>query len=301
MTKRVRKKKHKINTNIKHNTISNSKNDDDFIMQPKVDYCFKELMKDTEVLKGFLSAILDISPSEIYSIELLPTELQRLSKDDKLGILDVKVNLNSNQHIDMEIQVSYFAYWQERSLFYLSKMFTEQLQAGDDYEKLSKCIHIGILNFNLFEEYKGYYSRFHISEDTRHIIYSDKLEIHILELPKLQYATDISKENSPLYNWCKFFSIENKKELDAMYGKSEYIDKACDHIVKLSADEMKKLEYDQRFKALCDHNTQMHYNYNKGQFDAIATLYKSGNITLDIAASTLGITEEDFLARLNNK
>ena len=111
MTKRIIKKKHRINTNIKHNTISNSKNDDDFIMQPKVDYCFKELMKDTEVLKGFLSAILDISPSEIKSIDLLPTELQRLSKDDKLG----------------------------------------------------KCIHIGILNFNLFEDYKGYYSRFHIS------------------------------------------------------------------------------------------------------------------------------------------
>ena len=86
-----------------------------------------------------------------------------------------------------------------------------------------------------------------------------------------------------------------------MYGKNKYIDNACDHIVKLSTDEMKKLEYDQRFKALCDYNTQMHYNYNKGQFDAIATLYKSGHITLDIAASTLGITEEDFLARLNNK
>ena len=97
-------------------------------------------------------------------------------------------------------------------------------------------------------------------------MYSDKLEIHILELPKIQYASEISEEYSEtaLYDWCKFFSIESKEELDAMYGKNEYIDKACDHIVELSADEKKKLEYDIRFKALSDYNTQMSSSYNRG-------------------------------------
>ena len=33
--------------------------------------------------------------------------------------------------------------------------------------------------------FKKYYSSFHLLEDTRHDMYSDKLEIHILELPKL--------------------------------------------------------------------------------------------------------------------
>ena len=256
----------------KRTNNKNSKNNTDkFIMQPKVDYCFKEIMKDMDVLKGILSAILNINPNDIKSIELKPTELRKLSKDDKYGLLDVKLIMNSNEHIDMEIQVLYFAYWQERSMFYLSKMFTEQLKSGDEYNKLNKCIHIGILNFNLFKDYKEYYSRFHLAEDTRHNIYSDKLEIHILELPKLKYASEISKEYSEttLYDWGKFFSIENEKELKEMYGKNEYIDKACDHIVELSADEMKKIEYDERFKALCDYNTQMNYNYNKGVEDGV--------------------------------
>ena len=55
-------------------------------MQPKVDYCFKEIMKDMEVLKGFLSAVLNINPTDIKSIDLKPTELRKLPKDDKFGI-----------------------------------------------------------------------------------------------------------------------------------------------------------------------------------------------------------------------
>ena len=289
-------------------------NNDNFIMQPKVDYCFKELMKDKDILKGFLSAVLNIDIADIESVELLPTELHRLSKEDKLGILDVRVYMNSKEQIDMEIQIAYFEFWKERSLFYLSKMYTEQLKSGDDYNKLDKCIHIGILNFNLFDDSNNYYSKFNFLEDKRHCIYSDKLEVHILELPKLKYYNNNTRNisNNSLYDWCKFFSIENKKELLSMYGKNEYIDKACDHIKHLSADEEKKLEYDLRFKALCDYNTQMHSSYNRGvkagieqgleqgKFDTIINLYNAGSLSLDVAARELGLTNEEFLSKINN-
>ena len=66
-------------------------------MQPKVDYCFKELMKDLDVLKGFLSAVLDIDVKEITSVELLPTELSKLSKEDFIyqktqGMICIQIN-----------------------------------------------------------------------------------------------------------------------------------------------------------------------------------------------------------------
>lgn len=52
-----------------------------------------------------------------------------------------------------------------------------------------------------------------------------------------------------------------------MMNKNEYIDKACETIVTLSADEEKRIEYEQRLKSIRDHNTQMSYNYNKGLED----------------------------------
>lgn len=45
----------------------------EFIMKPKVDFCFKELMEDEFVRKGFISAILHMDSKEIVRTELLPT------------------------------------------------------------------------------------------------------------------------------------------------------------------------------------------------------------------------------------
>lgn len=75
----------------------------DFIMKPKVDFCFKELMADDFVRQGFIAAILNIRPGEIVKTELLPTHLRKEHKDDKLGILDVRVVLEDGTQLDMEI------------------------------------------------------------------------------------------------------------------------------------------------------------------------------------------------------
>ena len=81
----------------------------------------------------------------------MPSHLRQKDKADKLGILDVRVLLNNKEQIDIEIQVTSSEYWAERTLFYLGKMFVDQLKPGEDYQKLEKCIHVGILNFTLFE------------------------------------------------------------------------------------------------------------------------------------------------------
>ena len=182
---------------------------DDFIMRPKVDFCFKELMSDAEVRRGFIAALLNLGPKEIVDTELLPTHLNRQYKDDKEGILDVRVKLNGSIQIDVEMQVIMFTYWAERSLYYLSKMFTDQLRKGQDYEELQKCIHVGILDFELFES-EEFYSKFHMWEDSRRELYSEKLEIHILELPKL---VRFEYPQTEILSWARFFNGEEKEEL----------------------------------------------------------------------------------------
>ena len=77
---------------------SKDKNDN-FIMLPTVDFCFKELMKNQKVRKGFIAAILGKQPNEIHSTTLIATELRKDSEDDKLGILDVLVELEDGSHM----------------------------------------------------------------------------------------------------------------------------------------------------------------------------------------------------------
>ena len=183
--------------------------DNIFLMKPKVDFCFKELMQNDEVRKGFLSACLHLNPKDIKQTSLLPTHLRKKYKEDKQGILDIRILLNNDIQINVEMQLAPFKFWRERSLFYVCKMFVEPLEKGQGYGELGKCIHISILNFELFEEDDAFYSRFHLWEDERKRIYSDKLEIHTLELPKLmkhQYPESI------LLNGAKFLNAEKKEE-----------------------------------------------------------------------------------------
>ena len=235
---------------------------DGFIMRPKVDFCFKELMEDAEVRRGFIAAVLHILPEEVVESTLLPTHLRTRYEEDKLGILDVRVLLAGGTQIDIEIQVSPFPLWPERSLFYLAKMFTDQIEKGEGYERLEKCVHVGILDFILFGEDEEYYSCFHIREDLRNRLYTDKLEVHILELPKLKKNDYPETE---LLNWAKFMNAERQEEFEEMAEKDKYIEKAYEALKNISADDEKRLEYEAREKALRDHNYLMKSNWEAGE------------------------------------
>lgn len=238
------------------------KENQDFIMKPKVDFCFKELMNDAKVRQGFLAALLGLRPEDIVETVLMPTHLSQQFEEDKLGILDVRVLLNNRAQINIEIQIAPFRAWPERSLFYWSKMYIEQIKAGDPYDKLDKCIHVGILDFDLFPDDEQYFSSFHLSEDDRNQLYTDKIEIHILELGKLKRYEYPENE---LLSWAKFMNAEHRKELEAMSEKNEYLGKACETLINLSSDEQKRLEYEAREKAIRDHNYLINYSLEEGR------------------------------------
>ena len=123
-----------------------------FLMKPKVDFCFKELMEDEEVRNAFLAAVLGINLKEINESKILPSHLRQKDKDDKLGIL----------------------------------------------------------NFIMFDD-EEYYCRFHFWSDKGRKLYSDKFEIHTLELPKL------AKHDYPeteLLKWLQFINAETEEEFE---------------------------------------------------------------------------------------
>ncbi|MBQ8134170.1 MAG: PD-(D/E)XK nuclease family transposase, partial [Clostridia bacterium] len=99
----------------------------EFIMLPKVDFAFKELMRNDIVRKGFLSAVLNIEDTKIKSTVLLNTNLPKEHEDEKQGILDVRLIMNDDTEIDIEIQLAYMSAWADRSTFYVSKMLVEQV------------------------------------------------------------------------------------------------------------------------------------------------------------------------------
>jgi len=162
--------------------------DDNFIMSPKVDFAFKLLFgdpKNIDLLKSLLNAILNVPSEELETIEIINNELLREFKEDKKGILDVRAKTKEGKEINIEIQVLATEYMAQRTIYYWSKMYTNQIKSGDTYDKLKECIAINIIDFKCIPLDKIHTS-FHITEDETGYKLTDVLEIHYLELPKLE-------------------------------------------------------------------------------------------------------------------
>lgn len=223
---------------------------DYFVMKPKIDFAFKEMMENEDARKGFLSAVLKIAPEDIKETRILNPYLRKVHEDDKLGILDVRVLLNNDTEIDIEINLNRFDAWPKRSLFYVAKMYTGQINPGDSYNKLNKCINISILDFKLFPEEPDCYSCFHLWEDTRHFLYTDRIEFHLLELPKL--SAELKEDSSNILLWAKFINAERKEEFEMLAKRDPYINSAYQQLQIISQDQQKRMEYEAREKALRD-------------------------------------------------
>ena len=82
-----------------------TKKNDNFIMLPTVDVCFKGLMYNPKVRKGFIAALLGTDPAAVRETVLLPTALRQEYPDEKLGILDVRALMEDGAQINMEMQI----------------------------------------------------------------------------------------------------------------------------------------------------------------------------------------------------
>ena len=237
------------------------KKNDDFLMSPTVDYCFKELLAYPEVRKGFVAAILAKNPEEIEETILMPTILSKDTENGKYGILDVRVCMKNGTQMDLEMQVAPFKFWDNRVIFYLSKMYTDQIKEGHKYEDLKPCIHVSILNFNLFPEDQECIREIAFCDLTTKQKYTDLMEIYVLELKKLPPE---QKKEPLIVKWMGFLSAEKKEDFEKMAEEDTYINEAYEVLQKLSADERKRLEYEARQKAILDYNSQMSSSREEG-------------------------------------
>ena len=227
------------------------------IVKPKLDIIFKRIFGDIRnknIIIAFLSDILEIKREDIKEIYFDNGELLPEYFDEKFSRLDIKlelkdVNDSENKIINIEMQVNSEPAFKERTLFYWSKMYSEELKSGEEYDSLKRTICINIINFNLFES-PEYQSHFQILEKERKELLTDKFSIYFFELRKLKK----SSKGKAVEDWLNLINAEKKEDLMAL-EMSTKIPEVKDVIVKvreLSADEKLRREAFYREKRLHD-------------------------------------------------
>ena len=216
------------------------------------DYMFRAvLQKNKEVLKNLVAVLLEIDVSEIKTCEIEnPIELGE-DVEEKECILDIKLILNNDKIVNIEMQNYWEAFWTSRSLFYWARSYAH-IDKGHDYGELLPTVHIGIINFNLFPEHSKFLAEYRVLDVEDKFQYSDMLQIKVLNLTQLDKAIEEHGEQSPLVKWSKVFRAKTMEEIEKLANKDEVLEDMVVTMKQLSEDEkirMKceaKEEYERR-------------------------------------------------------
>ena len=216
------------------------------LLSPVNDHVFKRVFgKHLRVLAGFLSAVLDM-PITAADIRVLDPNFRAERDDDKLGVLDVKVETR-NGLIDVEVQVQPHLHLKKRLLYYTARMFVEQIAKGQNYGSLTRAVSIMIVDFEFVKTDSAFHHRYRLYDRKNEVEYSDSLEINILEIPKARHD-----DSSPVSAWLRFFAAQTEDEFMRLAQSNSAMEEAWGVIKELSADERERLLAEDREKTRRD-------------------------------------------------
>ena len=200
------------------------------------DYLFRALMQcNTNVLKSLICSLLHLDPADVTSVIILnPIELGE-TIDEKTYILDIKVELNGNSVINLEMQVINEGNWPERSLCYLCRAY-DNLNHGQSYEEVQPAIQIGLLDFTLFEDSPEFFANYYLMNTKNHRKYSDKFRLSVLDLTKINLATEEDRVYQ-IDRWAALFKAATWEELKMLAKTNQYIEEAVTTIRQLTQEE----------------------------------------------------------------
>ena len=115
----------------------------------RFDWAAKRLLRDKAnyaVLEGLVTVLLG---EKISIIEMLESESNQDSANDKFNRVDIKAKDSKGDIILIEIQLTREWYYLQRVLYGVSKTITEHISLGSKYEEVKKIYSINILYFDL--------------------------------------------------------------------------------------------------------------------------------------------------------
>ena len=285
----------------------------------KNDYVFKRIFakpENNQELKELLEAILNI---EIEKVEVKNPEITKNYADEKLGVLDIRAQINEDTIIDIEMQVANVKTMVDRNIVYTSRLIAEDTKVGAEYGSLKKFISITILGENLLKR-NSYHSVVHLKfediEPEKQVemgyekeqdLLTDRIEVHYIELKK--FIKKNPKMSSKLEQWL-WLIVGEEEKVKMASEKNKTIEKVVEDLDEMSADENERLEaYKRQINMMYDKIEKEEWKKEgreEGRDEAIqmekeknALKMLQKQIDIPTIMEITGLTEEE-IKKLNN-
>ena len=202
------------------------------------------MQKSNRALKGLVCALKGLDPLSVKEVVLTnEVDYNTLGKEI---ILDVRVLMNDNEVMNLELQVYRDEDWIKRSLLYLSRAY-DTIGEGVDYSKLLPTTHIGIMGYDLFPDAPEFYARYLMTNVRTGGIYSPIFGINVLSLNQIQLATQADRANGLDY-WAKLFKTETWDELRTLAEKRDDFREVMDIMFEVNSDSKQRAALEARRK-----------------------------------------------------
>ena len=164
--------------------------------KPKSDVIFKNLFSkagNDDLLKEFLEEIIGI---KIKKIEIQKeVELNKSHTKEKVGRLDLRVKINENAIVVIEMQLQDKCKMRKRAMYYASKIMASSLEVGQTYEQIKDMYVISILNYNMLETEEYNTDTVIVDSKYRKYVVIDGIKFYFIELPKFREQVRKQKQS----------------------------------------------------------------------------------------------------------
>jgi predicted transposase/invertase (TIGR01784 family) len=221
----------------------------------KNDLVFKLVFGDhryIETIRAFLTAALDIPADEYEELEIIDPHLERDSPDDKLGILDVRVQLKNKKLISVEVQIRKTPFMAERVAFSTGRNLARQIGPGQGYARIERVVTIVIADYDMIPGGKSYHHVFRLYDKDNGVLLTDVMEIHTLELRRLPETAGSDGKEGELLDWLRLIRSESEEEIEMLAAKTEEMKMTVGRLKQLSADERARMLFEARELYLMD-------------------------------------------------
>ena len=206
---------------------------------PTNDFIFKKIFGSAGSEKITTSLLESILKIDITAIDLDKNPItEKEVLDDKLGVMDIRLEINGNIDCDVEMEMVNRGNIEIRLMRYVSKIFIRGLKVGEDYIEAKDSIAILVANFELdkHKEVKKILTEYEMREkDYGNIVLTDKIKVYILELPKIER---MKSEDKNLNLWIKFIKDLEVKHMADNKEKDEKLEET----IKAIQEAKKKYE-----------------------------------------------------------
>ena len=211
------------------------------------DVCFKYLFRNSVYLEDFLNSLFAyLKENKKVLATKITTNKEMLASSRKKKVFygDIMAYLDSDEIASIEIYKAFKEKNLSKSLSYVARTYSDQLQRGKDYNNIKKVIGINIIDNNYYFKDHNLLSDYNfVNRINNKVLDKNFISLIILRLDivrKIEY--NVGEER--ILKWLHFIAAKNLEEMRIIAKGDDIMEQALDFMERFLNDENIRDVYD---------------------------------------------------------